>query len=223
MTSVKWQPGTDLNSPNFETVAIDPGQIDTHQMYKLLIGGIVPRPIAWVSTRSATGVVNLAPFSFFNGVSSNPPCLTVSIARKADGSKKDTLINIEETGQFVVNTVSSWAVEPMVFTASPFERGQDELQLAGLSAADSLIVKAPRVKESPINFECNLHQIVEIGDGSPGSAALVIGRIIMVHVAKQAYERGRIDVDFIDPVGRLGGSEYSLLGERFTLQIPAIS
>ena len=138
---------------------IDPNNQTFRENYKLMIGSILPRPIAFVSTISKNGIHNLAAYSFFNGVTSNPPSICFAPNRKGrDGSKKDTLINIEETGEFVVNIVTEDIVEPMNETAPEFPPEISEFEQVGLTPVESQIVKAPRVKESPINMECKLKQ-----------------------------------------------------------------
>ncbi len=206
-----------------KTLALDFSQLSQPEIYKLLIGAIVPRPIAFVSTVSAEGVGNLAPFSFFNAVSSYPPCLMISIARKSTGEKKDTLKNIEETGTFVVNCVSEWMVEPMNQASADYPYGVDEMAQVGLTAIPSVKVKASRVKEAAIQMECEVYRILEIGDGlSVGSTTLVVGRILLMHVAEAVYDQGKIRIDALKPIARLAGSSYSKLGEVFDLARPKI-
>ena len=216
-----WKPGDKINAPVGEQVAIDPAALPVRDMYHLMNGTIIPRPIAFVSTINAAGVVNLAPFSFFNGVSSNPPCLMVSIAPKSDGSKKDTLRNIEETGQFVVNTASLWLAEPLVYCGAEFAYGVNEMAKAGLTPMPSIKVKAPRVKEAAVNFECELYKLVQIGDGTPGSSTAVFGKIVQVHIIRSAYENGRVKFSELAPLSRLGGFAYAALGDTFELKVPA--
>jgi flavin reductase (DIM6/NTAB) family NADH-FMN oxidoreductase RutF len=218
----EWRPGDKIEAPvgNWKTFEAD--KISQREMYRFIIGAIVPRPIAFVSTISKEGVGNLAPYSFFNGVSSNPPCLIISISRKGDssGDKKDTLRNIEETGEFVVNSANEWLIEPLVHCAGAFPYGVDEMQKAGLTPLASQFVRPARVKESAIQLECKLHQLVEIGDGSAGSTTLVIGRIVAVHMLEQAFKENRPDYQFLKPVGRLGGLSYATLGEVFQIAVP---
>ena len=208
--------------PFTSMVTLDPATLGHGDMYRLMIGTIVPRPIAFVSTSNPSGEVNLAPFSFFNGVSSNPPCLMFSVARRPDGSKKDTLRNIEATGEFVVNSANAWLVEPLVHTAGEFPHGTDEMALVGLTATPSITVKPPRVKEAAVQFECALEKLVELGDGSAGSATIVVGRIKLLHVAANAYHGGAIETAKLEPVARLGGIDYALIGETFKLAVPKV-
>lgn len=218
-----WKPGDKINSPVDEMISISPEEISQPEMYKLIIGSVVPRPIAFVSTCSADGRGNLAPFSFFNGVSSNPPCLVFSVAARSSTGGKDTLRNIQETGQFVVNSANAWLTEPLVYTAADYPFGVDEMQEVGLTPLPSLKVAPARVKESAVHFECVLYKLVEIGDGAPGSAHLVIGRIVHVHIDKSAYKDGKVLLERIQPLARLGGADYGLIGPKFNLPVPKIS
>ncbi|MCF7840861.1 MAG: flavin reductase family protein [Candidatus Marinimicrobia bacterium] len=198
---------------------IDPKTQSYKENYKLLIGSIVPRPIAFVSTRSPDGVLNLAPFSFFTAISSDPPTICFSPGRRgSDGAKKDTWTNIEATGEFVVNVVTEAMAVAMNETASELPPEMSEFEYAGFTPAASDIISAPRVAESPISMECKLVQIVELGNAGPGGAALVIGEVIRFHVADNLLENGRIDVGLLHPVARLAGTEYTTLGRRFSLE-----
>jgi flavin reductase (DIM6/NTAB) family NADH-FMN oxidoreductase RutF len=197
---------------------IDPKKQTYKENYKLLIGSIVPRPIALVSTISEQGIYNLAPFSFFTGITSDPPTICFSPARKAeDGSPKDTLNNIKATGEFVINIVNEEISEPMNETATEFPADIDEFEMSGLTAVKAQIVEAPLVKESPISFECKKLQIIEIGEVQAGGGFLVIGEIVMFHVDDELIKNGRIDTGLLNPIGRLAGMEYTKLGERFTI------
>lgn len=195
----------------------NPAELSVKDNYKLLIGSIVPRPIAFVSTISENGVNNVAPFSFFTGITSKPPTICFAPSRKKDGSKKDTLINIEKTEDFVVNIVSYEMIESVNNAATEFPPEADEFTKTGLTALKSDLVSAPMVRESLINLECKLNQVVEIGAAESGGGFLVIGEIVLFHVNDDIIENGRIDMAKLNPVGRLAGAEYTKLGERFTL------
>ncbi|HGY54846.1 MAG TPA: flavin reductase family protein [Caldithrix abyssi] len=191
---------------------IDPEKQTYRENYTLMSACIVPRPIAFVSTVSIEGVFNLAPFSYFNGVTSAPPTLSIAIARKSrDSNKKDTLSNILDTGEFVVNTVSVAMTEAMNRTARDFPPEVNEFTEAGLTAIPARKVKAPLVKESPVKMECTLYKSIEIGEGRPGSGFLVIGEIVMFHIADEIWDGGQIDMEKLDPLGRLSGN-YTTLG-----------
>lgn len=219
---MSWTPKDPIKSPVVEMETVDPDKIDVAAVYKLLISAIVPRPIALVSTCNKEGQGNLAPFSFFNGISSNPPTLMISVARKSSGEKKDTLRNILETKEFVVNTSSTWLFEPLVHCGGEFPYGESEFEITGLTPIASHKIKPFRVKEAAIHFECKLSHTVEIGDGSPGSSVAVFGKIIMIHVMKEAYVDGKVIAETISPIARLGGISYSALGEEFKKPIPKV-
>jgi flavin reductase (DIM6/NTAB) family NADH-FMN oxidoreductase RutF len=205
--------------------------IDTEQsspdfLYKLLIGSVLPRPIAWVSTRSKTGLANLAPFSFFTVASCNPPILCFAPALKiveANGQligvPKDSLRNIKDTGQFVVNVVSKALAEKMSATSAEFAPDVSEFAQVGLDEAPCQFVEAPRVRQSLINMECTLHQILEFGN-HPGAGNLVLGRIVCIHIDDSVYKDGRIDLDVLQPIGRLAGSAYCTIENRFNIARP---
>ena len=188
--------------------------------YKLIVSTVVPRPIAWVVTQSAAGVVNAAPYSFFNAVSGEPPLLIVSIEGRSSTERKDTAENIRQTGQFVVNLVSAAAAPDMVVTAIDFAPGVSEVAEAKLTTAPSVKVAPPRLAASPVAFECEHFQTVEL----PGARDLVLGRIVMMHVADEAVldaARCYIDTPKLDLVGRMHGSGwYARTTDRF--EIPRI-
>ncbi|RMG41048.1 MAG: flavin reductase family protein [Candidatus Dadabacteria bacterium] len=220
--SSSWKPGFPVESPVDNFVTFNPTQADTKSVYKLLIGAIIPRPIAFVSTVSVDGIGNLAPFSFFNGVSSNPPALVISIAQREENKYKHTLQNIKDTGEFVVNSANEWLIEPLVYTAAEYPSEIDELNAVGLTALPSQLVKPARVKESAIQFECKLYETVQIGDGSPGSSTLVIGEIVLAHIWKKAWHDGKILPEAVKPVARMGGTAYAKIGEIFNRPVPSI-
>ena len=185
-------------------------------VYSTMVRAIAPRPIAWVSTISARGITNLAPFSYFNGVSTTPAALMFSAVNKPDGSKKDTIRNIEANREFVVNVVPFDLRQPMATTASEFDYEVSEFEKVGLDKRTSHLVTPPAVKESPINFECELIQIVNVGQG-PLAAYLVIGKIRLIVVSESVLTDGKIDPEKVDAIGRLGGREYCRTSQRFTI------
>ena len=197
---------------------IDPKGQSFQDNHKLMIGSIVPRPIAFVSTKSDDGILNLAPFSYFNGVCSNPPTIMFAPARRGyDGLTKDTLNNIQDTNEFVVNIVSEDFVKQMVACATDYEKDVDEFEISNLTPADSLKVTPPLVKESKVSFECQLNTIVEIGKAEPGAGFVVIGTIVMFHVDDKVYKDGRIDLKELNPVGRLAGNSYTRVFDNFNV------
>jgi len=198
---------------------IDPAQLDITQRYKLQIGAVVPRPIAWVSTRSKSGVTNLAPFSFFAGVSSEPYTLLFCPSNNADGTEKDSLINASETGEFAVNIVTEQQARQMAITAEALPGDQSEFELAGLEEAPCAVIKAPRVAGAPVSFECRSREIIRLAPGQPNGGNVVIGEIVMVHVDDGIIdERHRIDPAKLAAVGRMAGLTYC--STRHRVEIP---
>ena len=181
---------------------------------RVLTGVIVPRPIAFVSTMSPDGVVNLAPYSFFNAVSYTT--VVFSSSRNVGNKSKDTLRNIEETGEFVVNIVVDPIAEAMNATAAEFPEDVDEFEIAGLSHAPSDLVKPPRVVESPVNIECKLDQVVQIGSGEH-EHGLVIGTILLMHVRDDIIDGHRINQERLMATGRMAGNMYCHTSDRFEM------
>ncbi|MBI3832620.1 MAG: flavin reductase family protein [Planctomycetes bacterium] len=199
---------------------VDPSKLPIRDTYRFMISVITPRPIAWVSTVSPRGVTNLAPFSFFNGVAANPPTVVFSPVNRRDGSKKDTVLNIEQTPEFVVNVVSFDQAAPMNACSEELPYEVSEFEKCGLTPLPSEKVKPPRVKEAKVQIECVLHQIVHIGEG-PLAANLVIGRIVLMHVDESILgEDGLPDPRKLDTIGRMGGEFYSRTTELFELPRP---
>jgi flavin reductase (DIM6/NTAB) family NADH-FMN oxidoreductase RutF len=201
-------------------VEIVPNSLPWRDAYKLLIGAIVPRPIAFVSTVSEDGIRNLAAFSFFNGVCPQPFVISFAPMWKGStGGKKDTLANIEATKEFVVNIVTEDIVQKMNLTSPEFPPDVDEFDVAKLTPVDSVKVKAPRVLESPINMECKLLQVVNFGN-EIGSGSLVLGEVVQMHVRDDVYFDGKIDPDMLRAVARMAGSSYATTRDRFELVRP---
>ncbi len=188
---------------------IDLNKLAARDAHDLLASAIIPRPIAWVSSISAQGHINLAPFSFFTGITWRPATLGFSVVNRPDGSRKDTIRNIEETKSFVVNMVSQDLASAMVKTSATFPYGINEAAEAGVPLVSSKIVSAPRVKESKVAFECNLDRIVTVGQGA-NAGNLVLGAILLVHIKDEILEAGKtIDPFKFNVIGRLsGGNRY---------------
>ncbi len=176
--------------------------------YKLLIGSIVPRPIGWVSTVSAAGIHNIAPFSFFNGFGANPVILGFSPMSTNVLPQKDTLANVRAVGEFVINIATEETLVQMDTTGRIYPPEIDEFEVTGLTPVPSHVVKPPRILESPINFECKVFQLVPLGEGD-GSATLVLGRAVHVHVSDRVIREGKIDPALLRPVARMGGPFYA--------------
>ncbi len=199
---------------------LDFSQLPAPEIYRWMISTILPRPIAWVSTISVEGRTNLAPFSFFQGVTSNPPTLMFVPVNKRDGAKKDTLRNIEQVPEFVVNLVSFALAEQMNATAALLPYGESEFEKFGVAATASERVRPLRVAAAPVAFECMLHSIVPIGEG-PLAAHVIFGRILVAHVSDAVLGAdGRPDAGKLDLIGRLGGEFYARTTERFALPRP---
>ena len=185
---------------------IDPQHLDRVQLYHLMIGSIVPRPIAFISTIGEDGVYNLAPFSYFMGICPQPPTLCVSIGLRR-GEKKDTVRNIEFSRDFVVNVVDEKLTQAMNIAAADFPSHVDEFKEAGLTATASDKVRSPRVVESPISMECKLVDIQKFGE-PPASNSLVIGEVVQFHVNDDIYENGQINMHKLKAIGRMGGGDF---------------
>jgi flavin reductase (DIM6/NTAB) family NADH-FMN oxidoreductase RutF len=201
-------------------MVIDPAEAGPQNTYKLIVGVILPRPIAFVSTLSADGVRNLAPFSFFTAVSANPPVIAFSpMVRGSDSQRKDTLHNIEATGEFVVNVVSEEIVVPMNLCSGEYPADVDEFLISGLTAIPSDLVKPPRVAESKVQMECRLLQVVHVSP-KPLGGSIVLGEVLRFHVADGIIDEFRIDPDALRPIGRMGGPTYVRTADRFDLARP---
>ncbi|HXD97198.1 MAG TPA: flavin reductase family protein [Candidatus Acidoferrum sp.] len=205
----------------------DPQVIDSAAMYKLLIGSVVPRPIAWVSSVDAEGVRNLAPFSYFMAITHDPPTIAFSSGPRGAEigggvrGKKDTLHNVEVTREFVVNVVDDALAEAMNVTSGDYTPDVDEFTQAGLVAAPSVKVKPPRVAAAPVNMECRLAQIIPVGN-LPHH--LIVGEIVHMHVRDDVFDpaTGRLDMHRLKPVGRLAGHLYTHVHDIFEMKRPAV-
>lgn len=201
----------------------DPATRPAQDRYKLLIGCIVPRPIAVVSTISVDGRPNLAPFSFFTGVGSDPMTLLFCPANRPDGGEKDTLRNAKPiaeggTGEFVVNIASLAYAPKMAAAAEPLPHGESEFDLAGLTPAPSHAVRAPRLAESPVSLECRTLQVIRTNPGVPAGGNIVLGQVVHVHVRDDAInDRLHVDPAVLDAIGRMGGLGYCLTRQRFEM------
>jgi flavin reductase (DIM6/NTAB) family NADH-FMN oxidoreductase RutF len=200
-------------------VTIDPGSTTPMNIYKLLVGAVVPRPIAFVSTISPEGQANLAPFSFFTVASANPPILCFSASYRQPF--KDTLVNVRATNEFVVNIVSEQFADRMNATSGEYPYGVDEFGVAGLTAIPSDLVAPPRVKESHVNMECKLVQTIELSN-QPMGGTLVLGEVVRFHVDDAVFEDFRIDPEKLAAVGRMAGNTYSRTSDRFDMIRPVI-
>jgi flavin reductase (DIM6/NTAB) family NADH-FMN oxidoreductase RutF len=204
---------------------LDPAELSAAKFYRLMIGLIVPRPIAFVSTRDAAGRTNLAPFSYFMGVSSEPPLIAISVHDR-DGVPKDTARNILESGEFVVNAATEEIAAAVSQASGDWGPEVDEIALTGLTPLPSARVKPPRLAEAAWSFECRTYRTIDIGE-APSVTRLVLGEIVCVHVrdglAQGSPEAGfTIDAAELRPIARLGQNLYTKLGERFAMDRPRV-
>jgi len=198
-------------------LSIDPASLSERENYKFLIGSIIPRPIAFVTTKSKEGVLNGAPFSYFNIVTSNPPMISLSIQRSS-GRQKDTARNILESKEFVVHIVDEQNVEKINKTAASLLPDESEIDLANLTPVESSKISVPGVQEAKIRMECSLeHSLVLGGTDTPG-CDLIIGKIVQFHIESNIYENGRIDPRGLAAVSRLAGNYYAKIGEIFEIE-----
>src|ERR1700723_4509021 len=215
---------------------VTPSQLPHRELYNLLINAVVPRPIAWVSTLSASGRSNLAPFSFFNAVCAKPPLLAFAPGMRAPKKSeaveddaaghpgvhvKDTLRNIRETKEFVINMVTYELAQAMNLTSGEYDASIDEFELAKVASAASHLVRPPRVADSPVSFECKLHQILDFSP-APEGGSLVLGEIVSVHIDERYLKEGRLDRNSLDLIGRMGGMQYTRTTERFEMVRPVV-
>jgi flavin reductase (DIM6/NTAB) family NADH-FMN oxidoreductase RutF len=201
-------------------LTFDPANERPLDIYKLMVGSIVPRPIAFVSTVDEHGVFNLAPFSYFSAVCASPPTvLFCSAVRASSLGKKDTLRNVLATKEFVVNIVSEAIAAAMNETAAEVAPEIDEFDLSGLTPLPGTVVKAPRVAESPVQMECRLREVVTISE-DVGGASIVIGEVLRFHVNEEIVDNFRVDPDKLRAIGRMGGPTYCRTHERFDMERP---
>ncbi|THE12725.1 flavin reductase family protein [Bacillus timonensis] len=200
-------------------ISIDPSMSSERDNYKLLIGSIIPRPIAFVTSLSKTGTLNGAPFSYFNIVSSNPPLISLSIQRK-EGVMKDTARNSIEGKEFVVHIVDESNVEKINLTAASLSPDESEIELAQLTPVESTTISVPGIKEAKIRMECVLEQAIELGGKEQPGCDLLIGKVVQFHVDEELYSNGRIDQVKLGAVSRLAGNYYAKIGNIFEIERP---
>ncbi len=201
--------------------SIDPISLETKELHKILLSSIAPRPIAFASTIDSNGNVNLSPFSYFNVFSSNPPILIFSPSRRVrDNTTKHTLENALETKEVVINVVNFPIVEQMSKSSVEYEKGVNEFIETGLTQVKSLLVKPPRVLESPISFECKVQDIISLGE-SGGAGQLIIAKVVQIHIDKKFIDNnGDIDSEKLDLVARMGGDWYTRTTKESMFKIP---
>src|SRR3954452_18420496 len=200
-------------------LSIDPSTNTERGNYKFLIGSIVPRPIAFVTSMSKEGILNGAPFSYFNIVSSNPPMISLAIQRSA-GKHKDTARSILKSKEFVVHIVDEHNVEKINKTAANLPPDQSEVELAELTPIESVKISVPGVKEAKIRMECILEHSLELGGVETPGCDLIIGKVVQFHIERDFYENGRINPRGLAAVSRLAGHDYAKIGEMFSIERP---
>ncbi len=188
-------------------------RLSAAESYRLLVGIVVPRPIAWVTTCQEDGRVNLAPFSCYTFVSSDPPMVAISIGSR-DGAPKDTARHARRTGEFVVNIVAEDLAEPMHLSSAEHPGDASEPEILGIALAPSVTVAPPRVAAAPVALECRLHDIIQFGKLK---TSLVVGEVVLFRIADALYRDGKVDTLAMRPLARLGGPNYARLGEILTM------
>ncbi len=202
-----------------QLVSLNPEEMEPRDAYRLFLSIVAPRPIAWVSTVSKDGRLNLAPFSFYTGVSSKPLTALISVGARR-GNLKDTLRNAQETGEFVINVVNEDLAPAMNLTSGEWPADIDEFAIAHLTPQPSVDVKPPRVAESPISLEAKVSQVVPV-EGT--SSTLIIGRILRIHLRNDLLrDNGLVDPLLLRPITRLGGDEYGTVGRVFSMPHPSL-
>jgi len=200
-------------------VIVDPAVTAQRDVYKILIGSVVPRPIGFVSSISPAGRRNLAPFSFFNAVCGDPPMVFFSTSNREP--RKDTYLNVKATGEFVVNIVSEEIAEKMNLTSGDYPYGADEFEIAGLTPVPGDLVRPPRAKESHVSMECRVVHTIDLSD-RPAGATMFVGEVIRFHVDDALVDNFRVDPAKLRAVGRMGGNEYSRTRDRFEMIRPKV-
>lgn len=198
-------------------IHIDLGTLSGREVYALMTECIVPRPIAFVATRSREGVTNCAPFSYFMGVATKPPMLAISVGTKRDRSPKDTARNARETHELTVNVVDEDLIAACVRAAEELPHDVSEFDRTGLTAVDSIHVRAPRIAEARVQMECRVDRVLEIG---PVPQYLILAEILCVHLHEDVVREGHVDPSALRPVARLGGTLYATLGKLFEVDRP---
>src|SRR5580704_7301376 len=207
---------------------VNPSDLSHSELYSIVLNSVAPRPIAWVSTVSASGDLNLAPFSFFNAICVDPPLLAFAPGLRqpkqggaVHGEPKDTLRNVRETKEFVVNVVTHDLLQPMNVTSGEYDPSVNEFELAKVTPVPSRLVRPARVAESPVSFECKLYQILDFSP-APTSSSLVIGEIVSIYMNDAHLKDGRLDRDSLDLIGRMGGLQYTRTTQRFEIVRPKV-
>lgn len=200
-------------------LTINPAEQTERENYKLLIGSIIPRPIAFVTSKAEDQTINGAPFSYFNIVTANPPMISISIQRQ-EMKQKDTARNIAFSKEFVVHIVDEENVQQINETAASLPANESEIEKAELTLIDSELITTPGIKEAKVRFECVLEKSIQIGDDQSPSTDLIIGKIVRIHLDERVYDDGKIVYDELNAVSRLAGNDYAQIGNRFSIKRP---
>lgn len=195
--------------------------ITTVEVYPLLVEGIIPRPIAWISTLSSAGVDNLAPYSFFTVASCNPPVLAITHINQANQQAKDTLVNLQQTKECVVNVVSANQAEEMNGSCAAYPADVSEFSALGIESINSEYVAALSVKQSKIRYECRLRETIAISDLAAGGVLILLD-VIAIYIDEMVYKEGHISAKLLNAIGKLGGNDYSTTVDQFSLQRPQL-
>ena len=208
-----------MKEGGIQLISINPETLTERENYKLMIGSIVPRPIAFVTSLTEDGILNGAPFSYFNIVTANPPMISISVQRR-NGQMKDTTRNIVTQKNFVVHIVDETNVEQINETAATLLPHESEVDKANLTKVPSEVVETPGIKEAKVRFECTLVKVVELGSGNDVSTDLIIGKIVKMHFDHAVYNDGKIVYRELNAVSRLAGNDYAKIGDIFTIERP---
>lgn len=202
-------------------ISLNPTEMSERENYTFLTGAIVPRPIAIISTISNEGIMNIAPFSYFTIVSSNPPLIAVSIQRR-NGERKDTARNAIDSGEFVLHITDEENVEGANWTAAELPPDQSELEGSPFQTVDSIHVRVPGLSPAKIRMECTVHKVIPLGGHTAEDAGcdLLIGNIVFYHIDEAIYKEGTIRTELLKPVSRLAGHNFMKIGEQFILERP---
>ncbi|WP_127469837.1 flavin reductase family protein [Thiomicrorhabdus aquaedulcis] len=196
-------------------------ELPTQKLYSLLVSGVVPRPIAWVSTLDSDGIANLAPYSFFTVASVQPPILSITHINANDKPIKDTLANLQSTQSCVVNIVSAHLAEKMNATSAQYPLGVSEFEQVGIESIVSQSVDALAVKDAKMQFECRLREVINLSN-QPGGGVIILLDVLGINVADEVLNNGAIDAELLDAVGKMSGNDYSHTRQRFSLARPSI-
>lgn len=196
---------------------LKPDELDRPERYGILIGSVLPRPIAWVSTMDLAGNLNLAPFSYFTAVCPQPMTLAFCPGVHANGQKKDTWRNIEQVPEFVINITNEETAERMNLSATVLPYGQSEFEWAQVTPAASQTIQVPRVAEAPIAFECKLQRIVVVSE-APGGGAAIFGEVLCIYIRDDIYQEGNVNREILRPIGRLSGAGYTRTHDTFEMK-----